>query len=413
MTESSKGPDLTVAPRGAGGPVKFVLSLLASLRFALAVVVAIALACIAGTLIPQEQQVIQYLERHPDAHRLMEVLTSLGLTRVFYSWWFVALLSILAASLAVCTARRYGTLRRTTGAARTRVAGSFVTHVSLLLVLAGGVMRVVWGQKGTIAFHEGETVDRVAGSASPFSLPFSVRLATFELEFYESPEQPAGARTDMLVVRWAEKDLQVEFPVKLAVEYPVVAPDAPADADPSFTVSVLRYEPDFTINGMAGGVTSRSDAPNNPAIHVSVAGGGNTNTQWVFARFPDFGSHGGKEGAPAPHPLQFRFDAASAMGRRASGPIKAFKSTVEVLEGGEVVRTVTVAVNSPFTHRGYTFYQSSYNAEDLTWTALQVVRDPGVPVVYAGFILMMVGLTMVFCVGPMLGSQHPKKGGTP
>jgi hypothetical protein len=39
------------------------------------------------------------------------------------------------------------------------------------------------------------------------------------------------------------------------------------------------------------------------------------------------------------------------------------------------------------------------------------VNDPGVPIVYSGFILMMAGLTMVFCVGPMLVSNGQTKGG--
>ena len=78
---------------------------------------------------------------------------------------------------------------------------------------------------------------------------------------------------------------------------------------------------------------------------------------------------------------------------------------------GAVVSTRTIAVNSPFSWGGFTFYQTSYNPDDLTWSALQVVRDPGVPVVYAGFILMMAGLTMVFCVGPWLGGQRKMTGG--
>jgi cytochrome c biogenesis protein ResB len=98
------------------------------------------------------------------------------------------------------------------------------------------------------------------------------------------------------------------------------------------------------------------------------------------------------------------------MGMR-GGAIKAFKSTIEVIENGVVVGTPTIAVNSPFSRGGYSFYQTSYNPDDLTYSALQVVRDPGIPIVYAGFALMMAGLTLVFCVGPWLGDPRRTAGG--
>ena len=92
-------------------------------------------------------------------------------------------------------------------------------------------------------------------------------------------------------------------------------------------------------------------------------------------------------------------------------PIKAYKSTVEIIDQGVSVMTRTIAVNSPLAYRGYTFYQLSYNPEDLHWTMLQVVRDPSVPIVYGGFLLMMIGLTIVFCVGPYLDDQSKKRSG--
>jgi cytochrome c biogenesis protein ResB len=396
-----KVPSVPAEPRNS------FFGFLASLKFALVVVLLITLACVAGTVVPQgAQQVAAFLMRHPEARPVMNVLSGLGLTRVFYSWWFVVLLFIFAASLTACTARRYAMIRRTSGATRVRVIGSFVTHVSLILVLAGGVVRVLWGQKGVIQLHEGEIATQAENVDAPIILPFSVRLAKFELELHENPASPAGS--DKLHVQWMEKDLHVDFPVELNVEHFVIPADTPPGAEPVYKVTVLRYVPDFAFDGASGEVKSRSDEPNNPAVQVSVAGDGTTNTQWVFARFPDFGGHAGA----APMPLKFNFEAAqNPMTRGPQAPIKAFKSTLEVLEGGSVVATRTIAVNSPFSHRGYTFYQLSYDPNDLKFSALQVVKDPGVPIVYGGFILMMAGLALVFCVGPWLGSQAQTQGG--
>jgi hypothetical protein len=260
------------------------------------------------------------------------------------------------------------------------------------------VLRVIWGQKGMIQCHEGQVVNSAESSDGTMEFPFSIRLAKFELEFHKTP----GAAVDQLLVQWAEKNLETQFPVEVNVEHAV-------GSDPAFRVKLLRVVPEFIVDGETGDVKSRSDVPNNPALQVMVTGGGATNTQWVFARFPDFGSHGGGGTAM---PLKFQYEAVppSGMGMQ-GGAIKAFKSTIEVIENGVVVSTRTIAVNSPFSWGGFSFYQTSYNPDDLTWSALQVVRDPGIPVVYAGFILMMAGLTLVFCVGPWMGDQRRTTGG--
>lgn len=401
-TENGPAPGPTAAK-----PDTPLFGFLASLKFALPVIVLIALACIAGTVIPQGSQVDPFLARHPDWHRTMHVLAALGLTRVFYAWWFILLLFVLAASLTLCTLRRYAAIGRTTGAVRARVIGSFVTHVSLLLVIAGGVVRVFWAQKGTIQFHEGETVAEVVGADGTFPLPFAIRLAKFDLEFYKPPAPPPDAKPGKLVVQWAGKAATLDLPVEPGTAYPVAEPEAPAGSAAAYTVRVLRYLPDFSLDGPRGEAKSRSDQPNNPAVQVEVSGAGKTNTQWVFAKFPDFNSHGGEAGAM---PLSFRFEStAPAMTEMPS--IKAFKSTVEVLENKAVVQSRVIAVNSPFSYGGFTFYQLSYDPRDLTWSALQVVKDPSVPIVYGGFILMMIGLSIVFCVGPWLETQHRTTGG--
>lgn len=382
-----------------------ILRVLGSLVFALSVVLLLAVACLLGTVIPQGEQVQAYLSR-PGGHPVLTVLMALGFTRIFYSWWFVALLFALAATLMVCSRRRFQTMMHVSGAARLRVSGSFITHISLLLILAGGVIRVIWGQKGMIQFREGQVIHQAEGGDGVIELPYALRLTKFDLEFHKvAGVQPA----DKLFVRWEDRDIQLEFPLDLNVDHPVVAKTAVTGGPSSYVVTLLRVVPDFSMDGSSGEVVSRSDYPNNPAVQIRVVGGGTTNTQWVFARFPDFGGHDSVAGGM---PLEFRYMAVppSGMGG-AQGPIKAFKSTVDVLENGVVTATRTIEVNVPFTWKGFTFYQTSYNPDDLAWSALQVVRDPGIPLVYAGFILMMVGLSLVFCVGAWMNDQRSVAGG--
>ena len=189
--------------------------------------------------------------------------------------------------------------------------------------------------------------------------------------------------------------MMTNFPAALDVERRLVPAGEADGAAGSPRVRVIRYVPDFVMDTATREVKSRSDRPQNPAVLVAVAGAEGTNTYWLFSKHPEFSMRGsGGHGGDAESPLQMvyaREDAAIPEPR-----VKAFRSTVDVLEGGAPVARAVIAVNSPYSRHGYAIYQTGYNPEDPTWTSLQVVRDPGVPVVYAGFVLMILGLAVLF-----------------
>jgi cytochrome c biogenesis protein ResB len=90
--------------------------------------------------------------------------------------------------------------------------------------------------------------------------------------------------------------------------------------------------------------------------------------------------------------------------------VKSYVSEITILDGaGREVKKAALKVNQPLTHRGYTIYQSSYDRESHGWTGLQVVADPGLWVVYAGFALLLAGVVFIFYFKPYL--RRRKKGG--
>ena len=366
------------------------------------VVVIIALACVAGTLIPQGTDVAKYVARHADAAGRLELFGKLGLTHVFYSVWFIGLLCVLSASVAVCSSRRFVTVLRTNGFARCRAFGSMLTHISILLILAGGVIRGVWGQKGYIELREGETNAQMATETSVKPLPFAIHLTKFEIETYDQANGEANAVAQdgdsSLVISRTENNLKARLPIKVGLE----------QAFDEFKITVLKYVPDFIVDMQTREVTSRSSEPRNPAILVAVNGPTYHNHRWLFAKFPDFVMHSPDSQTTGPGPLQMVYQYHGAMPAKTmpTGPIKSFKSTIELVEGESVVGHRVVEVNSPFAHKGYTFYQSGYNPDDLSYTAFQVVKDPGVPIVYAGFSLMIIGLFIVFYLNPWLDARR-------
>jgi cytochrome c biogenesis protein ResB len=83
--------------------------------------------------------------------------------------------------------------------------------------------------------------------------------------------------------------------------------------------------------------------------------------------------------------------------------VRNFESGVSVLdEMGREVRKGVVLVNSPFTFRRYTFYQQSYSRDESNgvYSILLVKSDPGVPLVFAGFMLLPIGIALAIYAKP-------------
>jgi len=88
-----------------------LLPLLADLRLAIALLLAIALVSISGTVIEQGQSAAYYQANYPEHPALFgfltwKVLLFLGLDHVYRTWWFLALLVWFGSSLTACTFTR-------------------------------------------------------------------------------------------------------------------------------------------------------------------------------------------------------------------------------------------------------------------------------------------------------------------
>lgn len=84
-------------------------------------------------------------------------------------------------------------------------------------------------------------------------------------------------------------------------------------------------------------------------------------------------------------------------------PIREYRSRVTVTEPGKAPYVANIMVNQPLYVCGYHIYQMSWgNTVDrfrrpMVYTVLQFSRDPGLPLIYAGFAILFVGV-MLFTV---------------
>ena len=261
-------------PPAKPGWARRIIRGLKSIRFAIILMALIAAACLVGTLIAQGP----YEPNTAIAHygRALGLLIGLlGLNQLYSAWWFLGLLGLLALSVAACTfsGARFS-LRR---------IFTLVAHASILLIVAGAILRGVAGVDGMLTIGKGKTVSafEVEGAATAVPLGFQLRLDDFVIRYYDDAH-------DGLEVRLERTGPARSIPreVGKAVR---LRPDGTA-------LEVLRYVPDFKLDENHK-IYSASEQPLNPAVEVRFTGPAGESQQWLFSKFPDLPGHGsGPEG---------------------------------------------------------------------------------------------------------------------
>jgi len=399
---------------------------LRSVRTGIVLLLVIGAASAAGTLVLQRPLTDSQSLARAYSPQTLRWLDALGLTDVFHSWWFVALLLLLCANIVVVSAERLPMAwrffarpylrpephfvsglplqaeipvrRADTGLAaaesalramglrprrveangsvslfaeRHRVArlAAYVVHASLLLILAGGVVDGLAGWRGFVALtHNQQTSTIELRNGGIKSLPFVVRCDGAGQENYEDGT-PRRWWTRLAVLENGREVLKKEIEVNEPLVYRglrffqssygstgevesihlsavpklggapqsiVLRPGEGVALDAKTTVRLLSFVPDFVLRGNQ--IETRSLEPRNPAIQLLVASqpGGEAKV-WLFPRFPGF-AH--------PDASPYRFEVADL-------------------------------------EMGY-------------FTGLQVAYEPGQWAVWAGAILMGLGLIMAF-----------------
>ncbi|MDD5557277.1 MAG: cytochrome c biogenesis protein ResB [bacterium] len=241
-------------------------------------------------------------------------------------------------------------------------------RLGALLVLAGAFLGGAAGARGRAQLYPGrETASFTDARGGALEPGFTLRLDRFTVERHP------GGRLELGISVPGEEGMALH-PVRLG-EW--TGPDA-------MRVRPLRYLPDFKI-GDGGEVLTKSAQPNNPALEVEVRAGGETERGWLLARFPAFPPLG--LGRTLREGRVVFFD-------RGSERVKSYASEVTIMEGGRPAAAGRIEVNRPLSFGGYRIYQTAYDPVGWQWSGFTCVRDPGLPLVYSGFVLLALGVTL-------------------
>jgi cytochrome c biogenesis protein len=230
------------------GFIETLLSLFKSLKLTIALLILLALLSIIGTFIQQNASSAEYIQRY--GIDLYNVLSFFNLFDMYHSWWFSAILFILVINLITCSIYRLPgvwsqafrkpdsgglkdsmvktlpyvervqlsnlakrerdlqsslkkwfkmPIRFETESAVTLFSekgkrsrlGIPITHLSILIILIGGLMGSLFGFRGYVNILEGETVDRiylrVRDQDVEERLGFKVRCDDFNITYYNLP----------------------------------------------------------------------------------------------------------------------------------------------------------------------------------------------------------------------------------
>lgn len=154
-------------------------------------------------------------------------------------------------------------------------------------------------------------------------------------------------------------------------------------------------------------VSNRSNDVKVETVHVTAREGDQTHAAWLWLReqreFPI-----GKEPLlieyrPAQRDVPYTIKLLDF--RKITYPgidmASGFESDVQLSDPQRgVILMRTIKMNTPLHYRGFAFYQSSYIDGPTQTTVLSVRSDPGTPLVYAGFLVVIGGVIVMFARRP-------------
>ena len=117
---------------------------------------------------------------------------------VYATWWFYALLAVLALNVLASIATLWPW-----GAQRT---GYLMTHAALVLILLGAAASWLFKVDARVAIWEGDArniialaPERPGAPEKTLELPFRIRLESFEIDYYQGTRRPAMFRSRVVV----------------------------------------------------------------------------------------------------------------------------------------------------------------------------------------------------------------------
>ena len=390
----------------------------ASIRLTVFLLLSLAATSIIGTVIPQNQSPADYFHNYGEF--FYNFFSALNIFDMYHSWWFQLLLFMLTINVIICSFNRLSTtwkivfvknppfniskFRRLSNKeeftskrqledlrnkyeqaaskkygyyragqtdkgfcifaekGRWTRLGVYAVHLSVILLLLGGLIGSIFGFEGFVNISEGETVNSIILRKTDqiHNLDFAIRCDNFSVSFYETGA-PKEFRSTLSIIEDGrsvlQKDIIVNDPLRykginlFQANYGMLSPE-------EITLNIMSRETGMVYKkktkiGMPIGLPEGAGTfvikeHRNSFIYKGIALGE------TF-----IGILNGKDGSSIDIMLPLNF------------------AGFDKMRKGDLNFSVAD-------------YDNRY------YTGLQVTRDPGVLVVYSGFVVMIIGCFVTF-----------------
>ena len=399
-----------------------------SLRLTIGLLMTLALVSMIGTVVQQGKAPDVYIREYGE--RLYSWFVLLGITDMYHAWWFIILLALLALNIIVCTVDRFPSKWRSVreqkvdvplrfvenlsnnavisgvkarpGQVQERVLdilkehrykykvsnsaeeittmaykgkwgrfGSDITHISIIVILFGAILGSLWGFQDFRPINEGEI------AAIPHT-DFQIKVNRFWMDYYDTG-QVKQYYSDLTVLEDGKEVFNKTIYVNEPLEYKGIrlyqasyglSPTKIRNAnlalfdrksrefldDPfevgwnekvrvpstDYAVRLVGFVSDFAFDNENRLVYAKSSDHNNPAVQLEVYKDDKAvSAPWVFLSYPGF---------------------------------------------------------MPVFGKSEQYDLAVVNYHGLRYTGLQITKDPGVDIVWAGSALMGIGFTLSFFI---------------
>ncbi|MCD6581149.1 MAG: cytochrome c biogenesis protein ResB [Desulfuromusa sp.] len=386
-----------------------------SLKLAIILVLLLALTSIIGTIILQNGSAADYIREYGQSN--YELFKKLQFIDMYHSTWFIALLALFSVNLICCSIKNFPrvwkflrepTLVASSGifkgsanraefsckSSKEQVAeqiatllkkefakttltekdeklylftqkgiysrfGAYITHLSILIIMAGAVIGNVWGYKAFVNIVEGSSIDQVRSrnGTEPIDLGFTVRCDDFDVSYYPNSNRPKDYNSDLVILENGQEVVRKRIEVN----------------DPLTYKGIKFYQSSY---GSAG----------NAFFKVKV-------TENKTGEVIEFKAHQGRH-VQLPGGYSFAVTNFTENDRNFGPAMQLHVNTPDGKHGAPLV----VWQNHPQldVKRGGLFSFALLGFEQPQYTGLQVAKDPGVNIVWAGCFLIVFGSLTAF-----------------
>ncbi|MFO7665354.1 MAG: cytochrome c biogenesis protein ResB [Desulfobacterales bacterium] len=401
----------------SSNPVDGLWKFFASVKLTVMLLLTLSVTSVIGTVIPQNENPAAYIHEYGES--LYRIFSILNIFDMYHSWWFRFLIFFLTINIVVCSIERLSSTWKTVFSKNpsfdivrfrnsfkeefsdnhkpeelksgflpvvskyfryTRIEetekgfvifaekgrwtrfGVYAVHLSVILLLLGGLIGSLFGFEGSVNIPEGESVKSIilrnTGKEKP--LDFEIQCVDFNVSFYESGA-PKEYRSKLVILENGKPVIKKDIIVNDPLRYRGI------NIFQSSYGNVRPEKAELSFTDRETGMIYRKNAAIGEVIDLPEARG-----KFVIREYTS----------------SFNF--------RGHNLGEAFLGILTPPNGDPTELVIPLNFPSFDKMRKDDLIISALSSERRYYTGLQVTKDPGVPVVYAGFILMILGCYVAF-----------------